>query len=139
MTDDQADQHRTAIVTGAGRGIGAAIAARLDAGAAHDAGEQRRAKAGLQGFTKTVAMELGKFGVIANAVAPGFIVTDMTRATAERLGQTFEEFSANRVAGIPVNRARTPDDVSAAVSFFCSEGAVFVSGQVLYVACGPRG
>jgi len=96
------------------------------------------AKAGLQGFTKTVAHELGRFGVTCNAVAPGFIVTEMTRATAERLGQTFEEFSAARVAAIPVRRAGQPEDVADAVSFFCSARAGFVSGQVLYVAGGPR-
>ena len=96
------------------------------------------AKAGLQGFTKTVAQELGKFGVTCNAVAPGFIVTDMTRATAERVGQSFEEFSAARVANIPVNRAGQPEDVADAVSFFCSPRAGFVSGQVLYVAGGPK-
>jgi 3-oxoacyl-[acyl-carrier protein] reductase len=96
------------------------------------------AKAGLQGFTKTVALELGKFGVTANAVAPGFIVTEMTRSTAERMGQSFEEFSANRVAGIPVARPGQPEDVADAVSFFCSPRAGFVSGQVLYVAGGPR-
>ena len=96
------------------------------------------AKAGLQGFTKTVAQELGRFGVTCNAVAPGFIVTEMTRATAERVGQSFEEFSAARVAGIPVNRPGQPEDVADAVSFFCSPRAGFVSGQVLYVAGGPR-
>ena len=96
------------------------------------------AKAGLQGFTKTVAHELGRFGVTCNAVAPGFIVTEMTRATAERVGQTFEEFSAARVALIPVRRPGEPEDVADAVSFFCSPRAGFVSGQVLYVAGGPR-
>ncbi len=96
------------------------------------------AKAGLQGFTKTVAFELGRFGVTCNAVAPGFIVTEMTRATAERVGQSFEEFSAARVANIPVRRPGQPEDVADAVSFFCSPRAGFVSGQVLYVAGGPR-
>ena len=96
------------------------------------------AKAGLQGFTKTVAHELGKFGVTCNAVAPGFVVTEMTRATAERVGQSFEEFSAARVAGIPVNRPGQPEDVADAVSSFCSPRSGFVSGQVLYVAGGPR-
>jgi 3-oxoacyl-[acyl-carrier protein] reductase len=96
------------------------------------------AKAGLQGFTKTVAHELGKFGVTCNAVAPGFIVTEMTKATAERVGQSFEEFSAARVAGIPVARAGQPEDVAEAVAYFCSPAAGFVSGQVLYVAGGPR-
>jgi 3-oxoacyl-[acyl-carrier protein] reductase len=96
------------------------------------------AKAGLQGFTKTVAHELGRFGVTCNAVAPGFIVTEMTRSTAERVGQSFEEFSAARVAGIPVKRGGQPEDVADAVSFFCSPRSGFVSGQVLYVAGGPR-
>ncbi|MFD5125998.1 SDR family oxidoreductase [Streptomyces sp. NPDC058385] len=97
------------------------------------------AKAGLQGFTKTLAVELGKFGVTANAVAPGFIVTEMTAATAERLGVPFEEFKAKRAAVTPVPRVGVPDDIAHAVSFFASEGAGFVTGQVLYVAGGPRG
>jgi 3-oxoacyl-[acyl-carrier protein] reductase len=96
------------------------------------------AKAGMQGFTKTLALELGKFGVTANAIAPGFIVTDMTAATAERLGVSFEEFQAARAAETPVPRVGTPDDIAHAVSFFVSKGASFVSGQVLYVAGGPR-
>ncbi|MFA3877800.1 3-oxoacyl-ACP reductase FabG [Streptomyces sp. MMCC 100] len=97
------------------------------------------AKAGLQGFTKTLAIELGKFGVTANAVAPGFVVTEMTAATAERLGVPFEEFKAKRAAATPVPRVGEPDDIAHAVSFFASEGAGFVTGQVLYVAGGPRG
>jgi 3-oxoacyl-[acyl-carrier protein] reductase len=96
------------------------------------------AKAGMQGFTKTLALELGKFGVTVNAIAPGFIVTDMTAATAERLGVSFEDFQAARAAETPVPRVGTPNDIAHAVSFFVSEGASFVSGQVLYVAGGPR-
>ena len=95
------------------------------------------AKAGLQGFTKTLAIELGKFGVTANAVAPGFIQTDMTASTAERIGVPFDAFIADRAAQIPVGRVGQPEDIAAAISFFCSEDAGFVSGQVLYVAGGP--
>jgi 3-oxoacyl-[acyl-carrier protein] reductase len=96
------------------------------------------AKAGMQGLTKTLAIELGRYGVTANAVAPGFIQTDMTRATAERIGVAFDDFVDAAVRDIPVGRAGRPEDVAGAVSFFCSEGAGFVSGQVLYVAGGPK-
>jgi 3-oxoacyl-[acyl-carrier protein] reductase len=96
------------------------------------------AKAGMQGFTKTLAIELGKFGVTANAIAPGFIETDMTAATAQRVGVDFEEFKKMNAAAIPVQRTGTPEDIAAAASFFCSDEAGFVSGQVLYVAGGPR-
>jgi 3-oxoacyl-[acyl-carrier protein] reductase len=96
------------------------------------------AKAGMQGFTKTLAIELGRYGVTANAIAPGFIVTDMTRSTAERVGVPFEQFVEYNAKEIPVGRAGYPDDIAAAASFFCSEAAGFVSGQVLYVAGGPR-
>lgn len=95
------------------------------------------AKAGLQGFTKTLALELGKFGVTSNAVAPGFIQTDMTRATAERLGVAFEDFIAHSASQIPVQRVGQPEDIAATISFLCSEEAGFVSGQVIYVAGGP--
>jgi len=97
------------------------------------------AKAGMQGLTKTLAIELGKFGVTANAIAPGFIVTEMTRITAERLGVSFEEFQEARAKETPVPRVGQPDDIAHAVSFFVSDEASFVSGQVLYVAGGPRG
>jgi 3-oxoacyl-[acyl-carrier protein] reductase len=96
------------------------------------------AKAGLQGFTKTLAIELGKFGVTANAIAPGFIQTEMTRATAERIGEDWESYVAKRAAAIPVARAGVPEDIAHTVSFFASEGAGFISGQVVYVAGGPR-
>ncbi|HET9657785.1 MAG TPA: 3-oxoacyl-ACP reductase FabG [Kineosporiaceae bacterium] len=95
------------------------------------------AKAGLQGFTKTLALELGRFGVTANAIAPGFIVTEMTAATAARVGMTFEDFQAAAARQIPVGRVGVPDDIAAAVSYLVSDEASFVSGQVLYVAGGP--
>lgn len=96
------------------------------------------AKAGLQGFTKTLALELGPFGVTANAIAPGFIETEMTASTAERMGITFEDFTARATAAIPVRRTGKPEDIANAVSFFASENSGFVSGQVLYVAGGPK-
>ncbi len=96
------------------------------------------AKAGMQGFTKTLAIELGKFGVTVNAIAPGFIETEMTAATAERVGVPFEDFKAAAAAQIPVARTGRPEDIAATVSFFVREEASFVSGQVVYVAGGPR-
>ena len=95
------------------------------------------AKAGLQGFTKTLAIELGRFGITANAIAPGVIETDMLRRTAERLGVTFEDFLAGAARDIPVGRVGQPEDVAAVAGFLCSEAAGFVSGQVIYVAGGP--
>jgi 3-oxoacyl-[acyl-carrier protein] reductase len=96
------------------------------------------AKAGLQGFTKTLAIELGKFGVTANCIAPGFIVSDMTKATAERIGEDWDTYVEARAAQIPVARAGQPEDIAHMAAFFVSEGAGFVSGQVIYVAGGPK-
>ena len=95
------------------------------------------AKAGLQGFTKALAKELGRFGVTVNAIGPGFVETEMTRATAARMGQDFDALKAWAVEAIPVGRAGQPEDIAAAVSFFVREDASFTSGQVLYVAGGP--
>ena len=96
------------------------------------------AKAGLQGFTKTLAIELGKFGVTVNCIAPGFVVSDMTKATAERIGEDWDTYVTARAAQIPVARAGQVEDIAHTVSFFVSEGAGFVSGQVIYVAGGPK-
>ena len=95
------------------------------------------AKAGMQGFTKTLAIELGRFGVTVNAIAPGFIETDMIAQTAERMGVTLEEFLVGAAKQIPVARTGVPADIAHAASFFVSEGASYTSGQVLYVAGGP--
>jgi 3-oxoacyl-[acyl-carrier protein] reductase len=95
------------------------------------------AKAGLQGFTKTLAIELGQFGITANAIAPGFIATDMTAATAARVGMDFQAFQEAAATRIPVRRVGQPEDVAHVASFLASEGAGFVSGQVVYVAGGP--
>jgi 3-oxoacyl-[acyl-carrier protein] reductase len=96
------------------------------------------AKAGLQGFTKTLAIELGKFGVTVNCVAPGFIASDMTKATAERLGVPWDSYLAERAEAIPVQRAGQVEDIANTVSFFVDERSGFVSGQVIYVAGGPK-
>jgi 3-oxoacyl-[acyl-carrier protein] reductase len=96
------------------------------------------AKAGLQGFTKTLAIELGKFGITANSIAPGFIETDMTKETARRIGIPFEELIKASVANIPVARSGKPADIANAVAFFADENSGFVSGQVIYVAGGPK-
>ncbi|MFE7742256.1 3-oxoacyl-ACP reductase FabG [Nocardia sp. NPDC057455] len=95
------------------------------------------AKAGLQGFTKTLAIELGRFGATVNAVAPGFTVTDMTAATAARTGIDFDQMKATMAAKIAVGRVGSPEDIAHAIAFLTSEEAGYVSGQVLYVAGGP--
>lgn len=95
-------------------------------------------KAGLQGFTKTLAIELGRYHVTANAIAPGFIATDMLRQTAERMKVSFDDFLAGAAKEIPVGRVGRPEDVAEAAAFFTSDAASFVSGQVLYVAGGPK-
>lgn len=94
------------------------------------------AKAGIQGMTKTVAMELGRFGITCNAVAPGFIETDMTRATAARMGIAFEDFKALAAKDTAVGRIGMPEDVAHAVLFFAADESSFITGQVLYVRGG---
>lgn len=97
------------------------------------------AKAGVQGFTKTLAIELGRHGITANAVAPGFVATAMTEAVAARMGISFEEMKQQMLASIVVGRVGHPDDIANAVAFFADERSGFVTGQVLYVAGAPRG
>jgi 3-oxoacyl-[acyl-carrier protein] reductase len=96
------------------------------------------AKAGLQGLTKTLAIELGRFGVTVNAIAPGFIATEMTKATAERTRVPWEDFKQRAAESIPVRRVGEPEDIAAVASFLAGEESGFVSGQVIYVAGGPR-
>jgi 3-oxoacyl-[acyl-carrier protein] reductase len=96
------------------------------------------AKAGVQGFTKTLAIELGKYGVTANSIAPGFIETEMTADTAARMGISFEDLKSHAAQSIPVARVGQPEDIAAMASFFARDDASFVSGQVVYVAGGPR-
>lgn len=96
------------------------------------------AKMGLQGFTRTLAIELGPFNINVNAVAPGFIDTDMTKATAERVGVDPEAFKKMAAEQIPLRRVGKPEDIANVVAFLVSEDASYVSGQVIYIAGGPR-
>jgi 3-oxoacyl-[acyl-carrier protein] reductase len=96
------------------------------------------AKAGIQGLTKTLAIELGPFGITANSIAPGFIETEMTKATAERTGTTIEAMREAVAAAVPVRRGGLPTDIANAVAFFAGEEAGYVTGQVLYVDGGAR-
>ncbi len=96
------------------------------------------AKAGLQAFTRTAAVELGPYNVNVNAVAPGFVDTEMTRQTAVRLGRDPEAYKAERAKGIPLRRVGVPRDIANVIAFLCSEEASFVSGQIIYVKGGPE-
>jgi 3-oxoacyl-[acyl-carrier protein] reductase len=97
------------------------------------------AKAGLQGMARTLSIELGRYGITVNAVAPGFIDTEMTRQTAIRMGRDPDDWKNEIASQIPVRRAGVPRDIANVIAFLCSDDASFVSGQVIYVAGGPRG
>jgi 3-oxoacyl-[acyl-carrier protein] reductase len=96
------------------------------------------AKMGIQGFVRTLGIELGPFGVTANAIAPGFIATDMTDATAARVGMPVEEFRAAAAERNPVRRVGFPEDIAAAAAFLCSDEASYITGQTLYVDGGAK-
>ena len=96
------------------------------------------AKMGLQGFTRTLALELGPFGVNVYAVAPGFIVTEMTDATARRVGVEPEDYRKAAAEATPVRRVGQPEDIAAAAAFLCSDEASFITGQTLYVDGGAK-
>ncbi len=96
------------------------------------------AKMGIQGLTRTLAIELGPFGINVNAVAPGFIVTEMTAATAERVGLTPEQLQAKTAEVTPVRRVGQPADIANAVAFLSSDESSFITGQTLYVDGGSR-
>jgi 3-oxoacyl-[acyl-carrier protein] reductase len=95
------------------------------------------AKAGLQGMARTLAIELGPFNVNVNSVAPGFVETRMTRATAERMGIDFEAFKLGAASQIPLRRVGQPGDIASVIAFLCSDESGFVSGQTIYVRGGP--
>jgi 3-oxoacyl-[acyl-carrier protein] reductase len=96
------------------------------------------AKMGIQGFTRTLALELGPFGINVNAVAPGFIVTDMTDDTARRVGVEPEAYREAAAAATPVRRVGWPEDIAAAAAFLCSDEASYITGQTLYVDGGAK-
>jgi len=95
------------------------------------------AKAGLQGMARTLAIELGPFNINVNAVAPGFVETRMTRATAERMGVDYETFKLGAASQIPLQRVGQPEDIANVIAFLCSDESGFVSGQTIYVRGGP--
>jgi 3-oxoacyl-[acyl-carrier protein] reductase len=96
------------------------------------------AKMGVQGLTRTLGIELGPFGINANAIAPGFIATEMTDATARRLKMEPEQLRQMNAEANPVRRVGFPEDIAAAAAFLCSDEASYITGQTLYVDGGAK-
>ena len=96
------------------------------------------AKMGVQGLTRTLGIELGPFGINANAIAPGFIATEMTDATARRLKMEPEQLRQMNAEHNPVRRVGFPEDIAAAAAFLCSDEASYITGQTLYVDGGAK-
>ncbi len=96
------------------------------------------AKMGVQGLTRTLGIELGPFGINANAIAPGFIATEMTDATARRLKMEPEQLRQLNAEANPVRRVGFPEDIAAAAAFLCSDEASYITGQTLYVDGGAK-
>src|SRR5260370_667250 len=95
------------------------------------------ARGGLQGRARRLAIERGPFNVSVNTVAPGFVETRMTRATAERMGMDFETFKLGAASQIPLRRIGQPGDIANVIAFLCSDESGFVSGQTIYARGGP--
>ncbi|MDX2484970.1 MAG: SDR family NAD(P)-dependent oxidoreductase [Pseudodonghicola sp.] len=96
------------------------------------------AKAGLQGFTRTLSLELGRFNINVNCIAPGFIDTEMTRSAAERQGISVEDYKAMKAEKIAIRRVGVPEDIGNVAYFLANDEASFVNGQVIYVSGGPE-
>ena len=94
-------------------------------------------KAGLSGLAKTVAIELGRFGITCNLVAPGFIDTDMARRSVSGRGVPWDEFERQTAARTPVQRLGQPDDIASAIALLSLPESGFITGQVLYATGGP--
>jgi 3-oxoacyl-[acyl-carrier protein] reductase len=95
------------------------------------------AKAGMQGMVRTMSMELGPLGINVNAVAPGFIETDMTRSISEKTGFFYEEVKQNAIKANAIKRVGTPEDIANTIAFLSSDQAEYITGQVIYVAGRP--
>jgi 3-oxoacyl-[acyl-carrier protein] reductase len=95
------------------------------------------AKAGLQGMTRTLAIELGPFGVTVNAVAPGFIETAMTRSIVEKTGGSWEELTRAAAERVPLRRTGQPEEIASVIAFLASDDSSYLTGQILYATGGP--